>query len=86
MLGRLKMTVQECLDEYKSLMTEVFGSGWFNDYFRKPGSYIWNKDFHSAEKFEKVIKSLLRRKLPGVKNPEDALLMDDSNDSCKMYV
>ena len=80
------MTVQECLDEYKGLMGEVFGSGWIEDYILNPGRYIKNKDFHSADKFEKVIKDLLRRRLPGVKDPENALLMDDSQDTCKMYV
>lgn len=85
MLGRLKMTVQECLDEYKDLMGDVFGSSWLEDYILKPARYIKDKDFHSAAKFEEVIKKLLRKRLPG-KNPEDALLMDDSQDACKVYV
>lgn len=85
MLGRLKMTVQECLDEYKDLMGDVFGSSWLEDYISKPARYIKDKDFHSAAKFEEVIKKLLRKRLPG-KNPEDALLMDESQDTCKVYV
>ena len=40
MLGRLKMTVQECLDEYKDLMGDVFGSSWLEDYILKPARYI----------------------------------------------
>ena len=79
------MTVQECLDEYKELMGDVFKDGWLQDYIFKPARYIKDGDFHSADKFEEVIKNLLRKRLPG-KNPEDALLMDDSQDTCKMYV
>lgn len=88
MLGRLKMTVQECLEEYSTLMEEVFGSGWIHDYGEKPGRYLTTGDFHSADKFEEVTKKLLRRRLPvddsGVE-PEDALLLDDNN-PCKIFL
>lgn len=78
------MIVQECLDEYEALMEKVFGFGWLHDYIGKPLRYWFTEKFYSATTFEKVVKDLLRRKLPG-KNPEDALLLDDESDSCKMY-
>lgn len=78
MLGRLKMTVQECLDEYSALMEQVFGSGWLNDYGGKQVRYIATGDFHSAAKFEEVTKGLLRRRLR-VEKPEDALLLDEKD-------
>ncbi|BCR87184.1 uncharacterized protein ACHE_31171S [Aspergillus chevalieri] len=84
MLGRLKMTVQECLDEYSALMEQVFGSGWLNDYGGKQVRYIATGDFHSAAKFEEVTKGLLRRRLR-VEKPEDALLLDEK-DSCKIFL
>lgn len=60
MLRQLKMTVQECLDEYSALMEQVIGSGWLNDYGSKQGRYIATGDFHSAATFKKVTKDLLR--------------------------
>ena len=40
MLGRLKMTVQECLDAYDSVMKDVFGSGWLHTHIGKPLDYL----------------------------------------------
>ncbi|OJJ45838.1 hypothetical protein ASPZODRAFT_167556 [Penicilliopsis zonata CBS 506.65] len=85
MLGRLKMTVQECLDEYDALMKEVFGSGWFHKHIGKTASYIQKSEFYSAEKLEKVIKALLRKRLPAGEDPENALLLDNDN-PCKIFL
>jgi hypothetical protein len=84
MLGRLKMTVQECLDEYSALMNEVFGSGWFHDHVTKPARYAATGAFYSAETLEKVIKALLRKRLPVGEDADNALLLDDKENSCKM--
>lgn len=64
MLGRLKMTVQDCLDEYERLMEKVFGSGWVHIYLEKPFRYLTTDKFYSATDFEKVVKDLLSRRLP----------------------
>ncbi|KAJ6011672.1 hypothetical protein N7451_003084 [Penicillium sp. IBT 35674x] len=86
MLGRLKMTVQECLDEYSALMKEVFGSGWFHDYVTKPTRYATTGAFYSAETLEKVIKALLRKKLPAGEDADNALLLDDKENPCKIFL
>jgi hypothetical protein len=83
MLGRLKMTVQECLDAYDSVMKEVFGSGWLHAHIGKPLDYLTRGEFYSAGQLEKVIKDLLRKKLPAGQSAEDAPLLDESN-PCKM--
>ena len=85
MLGRLKMSAQECLDEYDSVMKDVFGSGWLHKYIQKPADYLLSGDFYSGEQLEKVIKGLLSKKLPAGQNADDALLLDESN-PCKMSV
>ncbi|CEJ54942.1 hypothetical protein PMG11_01228 [Penicillium brasilianum] len=86
MLGRLKMTVQECLDEYSALMSEVFGSGWIHDHVTKPARYAVTGAFYSADTLEKVIKSLLRKRLPAGEDADKALLLDEKEDSCKIFL
>jgi hypothetical protein len=83
MLGRLKMTVQECLDAYDSVMKDVFGSGWLHTHIGKPLDYLTKGEFYSAGQLEKVIKDLLRKRLPAGQNGEDAPLLDEAN-PCKM--
>lgn len=83
MLGRLKMTVQECLDAYDSLMKDVFGSGWLHKHIGKPLDYLTKGQLYSAKQLEKVIKDLLRKKLPAGQDVNNALLLDDDN-PCKM--
>ncbi|KAJ6118971.1 hypothetical protein N7471_013591 [Penicillium samsonianum] len=50
MLGRLKMSAQECLDTYDSVMKDVFGSGWLHkhigkslDYLTKDKTLLWDE-------------------------------------------
>lgn len=83
MLGRLQMSVQECLDTYDSVMKDVFGSGWLHTHIGKPLDYLTKGDFYSAGQLEKVIKKLLDKKLPVGQNAENALLLDEGS-SCKM--
>jgi hypothetical protein len=83
MLGRLKMSVQECLDTYDSVMKDVFGSGWLHKHIGKPLDYLTKGEFYSAGQLEKVIKELLSKKLPVEQNGDSALLLDENN-PCKM--
>ncbi len=50
MLGRLRMTVVHCLEEYKELGDEVFGKRRLLYYYR-----------YSHKKLQKLIKSVVRR-------------------------
>jgi hypothetical protein len=83
MLGRLKMSVQECLGTYDSVMKDVFGSGWLHMHIGKPLDYLTKGEFYSAGQLEKVIKDLLRKKLPVGQNSDNVPLLDESN-PCKM--
>jgi hypothetical protein len=77
MLGRLKMSIDECLAKYKRFMNTVFPPN------------IWKKTnllakgaMYDASALEGVIESLVKEKL----GSENALLMDEQSekDSCKM--
>jgi hypothetical protein len=71
MLGRLRMSVQECIDEYTLLSKAIFSE-------RKHGS----KDMFYAEKLEEAIKSVIRKRLGD--KAEDAPLVDPLGDkACK---
>ena len=74
MLGRLKMTVEECIANYREFMTKVFGSGWLSkmNNWRKTGQ------FYDASILENVIKELLR------KFGKDDMLLYDKDSVCKV--
>lgn len=79
MLGRLKMTIAECLAKYKEFMNTVFPTDrWTNWHLLKDGAK-WD-----ASVLEGVIKKLIQDKLQ--RNPDEVPLMDSQseNDSCKM--
>ena len=81
MLGRLHMTVDECIEYYQKFMGTVFKHGWF-----KKGAHLLGKGgLYSASTLERLIKDLLREKL----GREDVDLLDedvsDGKRHCKMY-
>lgn len=78
MLGRFKMTIQECKDKYKKFMGDVF-----------PEHFKFVKDLkmlkgsiYDAKVLEGVIKGLVKERL----KDENALLFDQNakEDSCKV--
>jgi hypothetical protein len=74
MLGRLEITVDECIRQYLLLMEEVFtGCTWWN--------YAWDGQFYDAGKLENVVKHLVKTELGN----EDAPLFQ-GNEKCKVYV
>ncbi|KAF5980102.1 calcium-independent phospholipase A2-gamma [Fusarium bulbicola] len=92
MLGRLEMSVQDCIGEYETLVGKVFPPP-------QVWSTVWSLDLHgwwasalfSGEKWksqdlEVVIKDLVRRVLN--QDPETVLLQDpkNPNPSCKVFV
>ena len=76
MLGRLKMTIDECIKKYKASMTKVFNANSLEKYAR----FAAKGQFHDAVVLEGVIKDLIQERLG--KNDVDLL---DEADSCKMY-
>ena len=74
MLGRLRMSVQECIDEYTILSKEIFSE-------RKTGS----SEMFYAENLEKAIKKVVRKKLG--EHAGDAPLQDPlAEEACKALV
>ena len=75
MLGRLRMNVNECIQEYLRLGEEVFS---------EPRSLL-NESMFDATKLENAIKKVLIKKLG--KGREDEPLSDPlGNEGCKTYV
>ncbi len=58
MLGRLRMTIPECMAEYRFLSTEILGG---------------NQYMHSQEKLLKVAKIIILQRRTGRTIPEDYL-------------
>lgn len=77
MLGRLKMSIKECIDAYTTLSAKVFK--------KKRHRLMWMGKFQgrfdSAELERSVKKILVERNLQ-----ENELLKDASDSSCKVYV
>ena len=70
MLGRLEMTVEECIKAYTDMMGNVFGE--------RASRIDWKlnvKGQFSASRLEKAIRSLVR----ATNNPDDALLNDPAS-------
>ncbi|KAL0258036.1 hypothetical protein SLS55_007207 [Diplodia seriata] len=72
MLGRLRMSVDECLDAYRKFMSDVFDHG----LLVKAKNYTVEKGLYSAKTLEKIIRDLIRERL----GTDDAIL-NDENDS-----
>jgi len=75
MLGRLRMTIDECIVEYNKLGEEIFGNR------RGPP----HEFMFSGSKLEQEIKGVIERKLGP--NQADAPLLDPlGGNCCKVYV
>ena len=83
MLGRLKMSIEDCLRKYKDFMRVVFPD---KSSFWKGKDIIWSGSKWDAKPLEKVIKSLIEETLHT--DPEKVQLLDEQSegDSCKVWV
>ena len=78
MLGRLKMSVQNCIDEYNRVMGKVFVPR--SDVMKKVDAVTGGQSYDS-DVLEEVIRDLVGRKL----GDKDALLLDESSENkCKV--
>ena len=88
MLGRLEMTVDDCIENYIRFMNEVFPPGGI--VHKVPfglGTLVdimWSGEKWDHKVLEKVIKQLVKEKLQ--QDPETVLLRDAKNPepSCKV--
>ncbi len=75
MLGRLKMSIDECIDAYLSLSDRIFQKK------RHPVTVKGNiQGRFDAEELTRAVKEVVAAQ----KLKEDALLKDMSNDACKV--
>jgi len=75
MLGRLGMTVDECIKKYTDFSREVFKSSWLG----KKGDFATKGSYYPAERIEKIVKDCVEEKTG---NREEVLLRGDHK--CKV--
>lgn len=72
MLGRLRMTVSQCIDAYVNIAKDVFGD-------RAP-SWTFQDGRFKASNLEKAVKDIVRDQAQGEK------MLDTRPESCKVYL
>lgn len=83
MLGRLHMTIEDCVTQYKRFMKEVFPPD--KSTLSKTAALAYYGAKWDATPLEDAIKTLLTDQ--GLSNPEDVLLLDEeSSEDCKVCV
>lgn len=75
MLGRLRMSVDECIHEYEKFMNQVFTNTW-----REAAENLVNVTKYNTSKLENVLRGVIKER---TKN-EDEPLLDEGNE-CKVY-
>ncbi|KAI9935105.1 hypothetical protein ASPWEDRAFT_31438 [Aspergillus wentii DTO 134E9] len=79
MLGRLHMSVAECIKKYEQFMEKIFYQNrWTGG---KKGRFLWDRHFYDAKDLENVVKELIREKLG-----RDDVLLDEEKPACKVFV
>ncbi|KAK6524472.1 hypothetical protein TWF281_011380 [Arthrobotrys megalospora] len=80
MLGRLKMTLEECIAAYLSVMGKVFPKGaWYS----KTVNLAWSGNYYDEKPLENAIKEIVGQKLG---DPEAQLLDTNPESTCKIFV
>jgi hypothetical protein len=76
MLGRLQMSIDECIKDYEVVMKKVFPAGTW-----KKWNFITGGEFYDEKPLENAIREIVNRKL---KDPDAVLLEKDESNPCKM--
>ncbi len=84
MLGRLRMNIDDCIEDYGTLGEKVFGhSRWFH--VRTP-LFFWFRDKYNHEILENVVRGVVRERVPKAANfPGGQKFAYDEN-RCRAYV
>lgn len=73
MLGRLRMTVDDCIKEFETLGDKIFGeSRWFS----VRGPFPALRDKYNGEKLAKVVRDVVRKYTPGSKDIQGPFASD----------
>jgi hypothetical protein len=75
MLGRLEMSVDECIEKHKDFMKKVFAVSW-----RNKVRTLTDGAKYDETVLESCIKEVVKEKLGN----EDAKLLDDREEACKV--
>jgi hypothetical protein len=59
MLGRLRMTIDDCIEEYKKMGAAIFGKPRI---FSMRGPILWNQEKYDHRKLETAIKDVIKRR------------------------
>ncbi|KND90485.1 Calcium-independent phospholipase A2-gamma [Tolypocladium ophioglossoides CBS 100239] len=79
MLGRLRMTVGECIQTYQDFMVQIFNKG----AVRKTADFLFNGEFYDEGVLERLIKQLVQDKTG---DSEAELLEEGGDPACKVFV
>lgn len=63
MLGRLRMNIDDCINEYENLGGKAFGH---SRYFHLRSPLFWPRDKYNHKVLEETIKDVVRRNVPKV--------------------
>ncbi|THW78202.1 hypothetical protein D6D18_09738 [Aureobasidium pullulans] len=77
MLGRLEMSVDECIEKYKDFMKKVFAVSWRNKVRTLTDGAKYDETVLGS-----CIKEVVKEKL----GDEDAKLLDDREEACEVFV
>lgn len=81
MLGRLSMTIEECIDTYEILADRIFGNPRLFHIRRPP----WiPRDKYDHQPLEEVIREIVRERSPWGKT--NTLFRQPNEDMCRTYV
>ena len=78
MLSRLRMNVEECLDEFQTLLDNVWSQ---HQTFSIRSYTFWPREKYSHEALELALKDMVKRKNPD--GNEDATFRQQNEDMCR---
>ncbi|KAG6865002.1 hypothetical protein C0991_005690 [Blastosporella zonata] len=79
MLGRLKMTIPECITLYTSLASDIFSA----NFLQRTKNIAMTGAYYTADNFEKGLKQIIKEKT----GDENASMLDpDPTNKCKVFV
>jgi hypothetical protein len=84
MLGRLRMTIPECIKAYTELSKAIFTPKHSRASPVRGVEYLNGDGKFDSETFEKAIKSQI--KISKVAENDDQILLQDPESPCKVYV
>jgi hypothetical protein len=80
MLGRLEMSIEDCLQAFKTMSADIFASSWKQAPILKHIGAIAGSSRFKAKGLNTAVKKLLREK----KIDEEILLREGREPSCKV--